>query len=171
VPSVASIFVSRWDKAVHDRVPAALRNQNQLGLAAAKQALTTFRTIMGSSRWQRLAARGARALSGCCSRVRALRMRACRLTTMLPLSSQRTLSTLWLNRPFMHCTKEALSSRAHQPGSQKVEPHSNCTPGVGSISMRLDLQREGIEIFERAWTSVLSAVRVRGGLILQPHYP
>src|SRR5258708_6070730 len=58
VGSVASIFVSRWDAAVADKVPAALRNR--LGLAVAKQTYKAARALLSSPRWQRIYNAGAR---------------------------------------------------------------------------------------------------------------
>ena len=58
VSSVASLFVSRWDKAVHDKVPAELRNR--LGIAVARQAYRAYREVIASGRWQQLALSGAR---------------------------------------------------------------------------------------------------------------
>ncbi len=59
VGSVASLFVSRWDVAVANRVPEALRNQ--LGIAIAGKAHEQYRLLLGSPRWQRIFNDGARA--------------------------------------------------------------------------------------------------------------
>jgi transaldolase len=56
--SVASIFVSRWDVAVADKVPDQLRNQ--LGIAIAKRTYKAYRTLLSSPRWQRSYNVGAR---------------------------------------------------------------------------------------------------------------
>jgi transaldolase len=58
VPSVASIFISRWDVAVADEVPAELKNQ--LGIAVGKRTYRAYRELLDSERWQRLANEGAR---------------------------------------------------------------------------------------------------------------
>jgi transaldolase len=58
VGSVASVFVSRWDTAIAHTVPPALRNQ--LGVAIAKQTYKAYRSLLGSSRWQRVYNDGAR---------------------------------------------------------------------------------------------------------------
>ncbi|HEX6725840.1 MAG TPA: transaldolase, partial [Nitrospira sp.] len=50
VPSVASLFISRWDAAVSGKVPAPL--QNHLGIAMAKRTYKAYRELLGSSRWQ-----------------------------------------------------------------------------------------------------------------------
>ena len=57
VASVASLFVSRWDKAVSEQVPAQMRNR--LGIAVAGVAYSAYRELLNSDRWRRLAARGA----------------------------------------------------------------------------------------------------------------
>ena len=56
--SVASLFVSRWDKAVNDKVPADLRNR--LGIAIAQRTYRAYRERLASPRWDKLAAAGAR---------------------------------------------------------------------------------------------------------------
>ncbi|HVP49416.1 MAG TPA: transaldolase [Bryobacteraceae bacterium] len=58
VGSVASIFISRWDAAVMDQVPGALRDQ--LGIAIAKRTYKAYRDLLGSPRWQRVFNAGGR---------------------------------------------------------------------------------------------------------------
>ncbi len=58
VGSMASLFVSRWDKAGNDELPPAFRNR--LGIAMAQRTYRTYRELLASSRWQALAAVGAR---------------------------------------------------------------------------------------------------------------
>jgi transaldolase len=58
IESVASVFISRWDAAVKDRVPEPLRNQ--LGIAIAKRTYKAYRALLGSSGWQRVFNAGAR---------------------------------------------------------------------------------------------------------------
>jgi len=57
VQSVASIFVSRWDTAVQDKVAAPLRNR--LGIAVAKRTYRAYRELLASARWRKLASAGA----------------------------------------------------------------------------------------------------------------
>src|ERR1700735_437687 len=58
VRSVASLFISRWDKATMERLPANLRNT--LGIAVAHQSFRAYRQLMATDRWQRLMNLGAR---------------------------------------------------------------------------------------------------------------
>ena len=58
VRSVASVFISRWDKAVMDKVPDALRDK--LGIAVGKECYKAYRDVLNTDRWQRLESLGAR---------------------------------------------------------------------------------------------------------------
>lgn len=58
VPSVASLFVSRWDTALADRVSP--QERNRIGLAVAYHCHDTLQRLLASERWQRLARAGAR---------------------------------------------------------------------------------------------------------------
>jgi len=58
VSSVASVFMSRWDVAVADQVPAALKDR--LALAVGEDTYRAYRQLMNDDRWQRLENAGAR---------------------------------------------------------------------------------------------------------------
>ena len=57
VVSVASVFVSRWDKAIAKSAPEALRNG--LGIAMGMQCYGAYRDLLASDRWKKLQAAGA----------------------------------------------------------------------------------------------------------------
>jgi transaldolase len=58
VASVASVFISRWDTAVADKVPESLRGE--LGIAVANRTYKAYRSLLSSTRWQRIYNLGAR---------------------------------------------------------------------------------------------------------------
>ena len=58
VNSVASLFISRWDGAVGDKVPQELRNR--LGIAIAARTYRAHHELLSSKRWRDLEAAGAR---------------------------------------------------------------------------------------------------------------
>jgi len=58
VNSVASLFISRWDRSVIDKVPAEL--QNRLGIAIAQRTYRAHNDLLASKRWRDLEAAGAR---------------------------------------------------------------------------------------------------------------
>ena len=57
IGSVASVFVSRWDGAVMDKVPDNLRNR--LGIAIAERTYKAARDLLSSPRWHRVYSAGA----------------------------------------------------------------------------------------------------------------
>lgn len=57
VTSVASVFISRWDVAVKDKVGPEL--QNKLGIAIAQRCYLAYRDLLNSPRWTKLAEAGA----------------------------------------------------------------------------------------------------------------
>jgi len=57
VRSVASVFISRWDKAVTGKTPEDLRGR--LGIAIAGRTYRAYRELLQSPRWRRLADAGA----------------------------------------------------------------------------------------------------------------
>jgi transaldolase len=51
VPSVASVFISRWDVAVQERVSEELRGK--LGVSVAARVYARYREVLADPRWQR----------------------------------------------------------------------------------------------------------------------
>jgi transaldolase len=58
INSVASVFVSRWDRAVADKVPPEL--SNRLGIAIMQRTYRAHGELIGGQRWKDLEAKGAR---------------------------------------------------------------------------------------------------------------
>ena len=58
VPSVASVFISRWDSAADPLLPSALHGS--LGLAMAQKTYASHLQLLADQRWQALAEAGAR---------------------------------------------------------------------------------------------------------------
>ena len=58
VASVASVFISRWDVAIKDKLSDALHNR--LGIAVAARTYKAYRDLLDSPRWQRAFNNGAR---------------------------------------------------------------------------------------------------------------
>src|SRR5882757_2958821 len=58
INSVASVFVSRWDRAVADKVPQEL--SNRLGIAIMQRTYRAHCELINGKRWQDLEAKGAR---------------------------------------------------------------------------------------------------------------
>ena len=90
VRSVASLFVSRWDKATMDKLPENLRDR--LGIAVAQSTYAAYRDLLIRNAGSALKT-GARARNASCLRAPARKTRA------LPTHS---ISALWRRRHYQH---------------------------------------------------------------------
>jgi transaldolase len=157
VHSVASIFVSRWDKAIMKKVPEDL--QNRLGIAIAKRAYTAYRELLDSSRWRKLAQAGAppqRLLWGS--------------TGTKDPSAPDTLYAEALAAPNTINTLPEKTLRALDDHGQvkDVMPSDGGDAeeviaefkraGVDDASLAALLQREGAEAFSKSWKDLLACI-------------
>ena len=157
VPSVASIFVSRWDVAVADEVPEGLRNR--LGIAVAKQAYRAYRELLDSERWQRLANEGARPQ----------RLLFASTGTKDPEAPD-TLYIEALAAPFTVNTmpdKTLLAFAEHGEVGETLPADGGDAEqvlaefeaaGVDVAELAARLQREGAETFDKSWKELMQSI-------------
>jgi transaldolase len=157
VPSVASIFVSRWDVAVADEVPQELRNR--LGIAVAKQAYRAYRELLDSERWLRLANQG----------VRPQRLLFASTGTKDPEASD-VLYVEELAAPFTINTmpdKTLLAFADHGKVGEPLPANGGDaeevlaefeSAGVDVSELAARLQREGAEAFDASWNELLQSI-------------
>jgi transaldolase len=157
VPSVASLFVSRWDAAVAEQVPDELRGR--LGIAVAKHTYRAYRDLLDSERWQRLANEGARPQ----------RLLWASTGTKDPEASD-TLYVESLAAPFTINTmpdKTLLAFAAHgevgEPlpadgGDSEAVLAGFADAGVKTGPLAARLQEEGADAFEKSWRELLGSI-------------
>jgi len=130
VCSLASVFVSRWDKATMAMVPAELRDK--LGIAVAKRTYKTYRQLLDSDRWLRLANAGARPQrrSGLARVQRTRQLQAFSTASRWPRHSR---STRFLTRPYL--PSALTGNRRYEPVDSHAEgqPLGFSQPIPGSI--------------------------------------
>ena len=160
VPSVASIFVSRWDVAVADEGPQPLRNR--LGIAVGKQAYRAYRELLDSERWQRLANEGARPQ----------RLLFASTGTKDPEASD-VLYVEALAAPFTINTmpdKTLLAFAEHGQVGEQLPAHGGDAEevlaqfeaaGVEVSELGARLQREGAEAFDKSWNELLQTIEAK----------
>ena len=156
VPSVASLFVSRWDGAADTQLPERLRHK--LGLAVARRVLAAYRSILASQRWTELAALGAlpQRLLWASTSTKDGRLPATYYAAALVADG--TIDTM------PEVTLLALASGPE--GSPMEEPTPGADQVIGEVEARgLDvdtlgesLQAQGVEHFARDWKTLLDAV-------------
>ena len=154
VASVASLFVSRWDVAVADKVPEALRNQ--LGIAIARDAYVRYRNLLDSPRCQRILNEGARsqrllwASTGTkdpnASDI--LYVEALALPSTINTMPEATLKALAAHEEF----GEALPSN---PGEKLAE---FAKAGIDTDAVAAQLLEEGVTSFAKSWKDLLDCI-------------
>jgi transaldolase len=154
VGSVASVFMSRWDKAANPLVPAGL--QNRLALAVGRDIYRAYRQLMDSDRWQRLKNTGARMQ----------RLLWASTSTKDP-NAPDTFYVHGLSAPFTVDTmpdKTLLAFSEHgEVGEAMPADGGDCdavlaefaAAGVDVGAMAERLQREGAEAFDASWKDLL----------------
>ncbi|HSQ64335.1 MAG TPA: transaldolase [Polyangiaceae bacterium] len=157
VASVASIFVSRWDRAVHDVVPRALANK--LGLAVAGVTYKTYHQLLASDRWQRLANMGARPQRLLFASTSTKDPDAPDLLYVEGLAAPHTIDTMpesTLRAFDDHGKLDALLTVDAQEAERVLSAHAEAGIRVDELAERL--QREGAESFAASWRDLLAGL-------------
>ena len=161
VPSVASVFISRWDKAVLDTVPDELRDQ--LGIAVAKRTYRAYRELLDSDRFHRLANEGARPQ----------RLLWASTGTKDPEASD-VLYVEALAAPFTINTmpdKTLLAFADHGQVREPLPPDGGDADevlaafneaGIDTDALAVRLQEEGKESFDKSWHELLDTIASEG---------
>ncbi len=160
VGSVASLFVSRWDAAVADRVPDELRNR--LGIAVAKQAYRAYRELLVSARWARLANEGARAQRLLWASTSVKDPRARDVLYVEALAAPFTVNTMpdqTLEAFADHGTVAEFLPADGGDADQVIAAFAQA--GIDTAALAAELQRQGAEAFAASWQDLLARIGAR----------
>jgi transaldolase len=160
VDSVASIFVSRWDVAVQDKVPASLRNR--LGIAVAGITYKAYCEVLASPRWQKLAAAGARPQRLLWASTGTKDKTASDTLYVHALAAPHTINTM------PEATLRAFADHGKVDGllppdggdAQEVLLQFTAN-GVDVPGLAAKLQLEGAESFRQSWADLLSVIAAK----------
>lgn len=160
VRSVASLFISRWDKAVSDRVPDELRDR--LGVAVGTQAFTGYRELLASEAWQKLANAGARAQRLLFASTSTKDPKASDVLYVEGLAAPFTVNTMpdsTLEAFADHgSTEELLSPDGGSAGATLDEFEQ---AGFSLKQLAAQLQQEGADAFVQSWEDLLERISAR----------
>jgi len=157
VRSVASIFVSRWDKAVLDKTPAELRDR--LGIALSQQTYKAYRDLLDSQRWQRLEGWGARPQRLLFASTSTKDPAASDVLYIGALAAPNTVDTMpeeTLLAFAQHGTVDRPMDRDGGDAEQVLAAMARAGIDVGTLARQL--QREGEKSFNDAWQDLLRAI-------------
>jgi transaldolase len=160
IRSVASVFVSRWDKATMDKVPGSVRDK--LGIAISQQIYKAYRDLLESDRWQRLANFGGRPQRLLFASTGTKDPKASDVLYIGALAAPNTINTM------PEDTLIAFSEHG-QLGGALPRNGGNCEQvladfgkaGIDLGKLAEDLQCQGARSFDDSWQKLLNAIQTK----------
>ena len=164
VASVASVFVSRWDAAVAAKVPADLRNR--LGIAVAMRTYEAYRSLLGSSRWQRAGNAGARPQRLLWASTGTKDPQASNILYVKALAAPFTVNTI------PEATLKALAEHSElgsilpaDGGDSEAVLSQFAKAGVDIDALAAQLQDEGAKSFVKSWSELMGVIDSKTAVI------
>jgi transaldolase len=164
IGSVASLFISRWDVAVADKVPDSLRSQ--LGIAIAKRTYKAYRTLLDSPRWQRAFNAGARPQRLLWASTGTKDPKASDVLYVKSLAAPLTVNTM------PEATLKALADHGEVgeilPGDggdgEKVLAQFS-KAGIDIDALAAQLQDEGAKSFVQSWNDLMTVINAKSAAL------
>jgi len=166
VASVASLFVSRWDKAVSEKVPPELRNR--LGIAIGQRTYAAYRTLLASERWLKLSRAGARPQRLLWASTGTKDPNASDTLYVEALAAPDTIDTL------PEKTLMAFADHGQAPCIMAVDGDDTeavlarfARAGVNVDALATQLQIDGAKAFVKSWQELLGRIAARNAALTE----
>lgn len=164
VDSVASIFVSRWDVAVKDKIPGEL--QNRLGIAIANCTYKAYRELLASSRWRKLAGAGARPQRLLWASTGTKDPDASDTLYIEALAAPNTINTM--PEKTLLAFADHGKARGELPadgGDAEALLAEFAQEGVDDAALAAELQREGTRSFDKSWNDLMDRIASKSAML------
>jgi transaldolase len=158
VPSVLSLFISRWDVAIHDDVPEDI--QNTLGIAVGKATYRAWRELLESDRWKGLADQGARLQRLLFASTGTKDPEASDTLYIEAFAAPDTINTMPDKTLKAFADHGTVGDPLPADGGdceEVFEAHREA--GIDTDALALRLQKEGAEAFSKSWTDLLETIK------------
>jgi transaldolase len=157
VASVASLFVSRWDVAVKDKVPAELKNR--LGIAIAQRTYKAYRELLESPRWKKLEAAGALPQRMLWASTGTKDKSASDTLYIEALAAPDTINTMPEKTLLAFGEHGRIGQPMRQDGGDCEQVIARFRQaGIDDAQLAEQLQREGKESFDKSWNELLKRI-------------
>jgi transaldolase len=158
VPSVLSLFISRWDVAIHDQVPDEIKNT--LGIAVGKATYKAWREMLESDRWQGLAKQGARLQRLLFASTGTKDPEASDTLYIEAFAAPDTINTM----PDKTLVAFADHGNVGDPlpadgGNCEAVFQAHQDQGIDTDALALKLQKDGAEAFSKSWNELLETIK------------
>lgn len=166
VSSVASLFVSRWDVATHDRLPQGLRNQ--VGIAVAQQTYRAYRELIASRRWKTLAAQGATLQRLLWASTGTKDPQAPDTLYIEALAAPDTINTIPEKTLAAFADHGQVGRPMPTDGGDAETVLAECRrAGIDDAALALRLQHEGAQAFGTSWRALLQGIATKAQALTQ----
>jgi len=157
VSSVASLFVSRWDKAAGDKAPPDLRNR--LGIAIAGRTYRAHCELLKTKRWRDLEAAGAMKQRMLWASTGTKDPKASPSLYVEALAAPDTIDTMPEKTLLAFASQGKVGSAMPADGgdSEKVLARF-ADAGIDIGALALKLQLEGAQSFVKSWNELLQSI-------------
>jgi transaldolase len=157
VGSVASLFVSRWDKAVMGTVPDELRDR--LGIAIAKRTYKAYSDLLASPRWQKLAGAGARPQRLLWASTGTKDPEVSDTLYIEALAAPSTITTIAEKTLLAFADHGEVKGVLPADGGDTEEILARFAQvGVDNAALPAELQREGVQSFDKSWNDLMDTI-------------
>jgi transaldolase len=157
VASVASLFVSRWDKAISDKAPPELRNR--LGIAIGGRTYRAYRELLASPRWKKLDAAGARPQRLLWASTGTKDPKASDTLYVEALAAPGTIDTIPEKTLRAFAEHGQIKGVMAEDGGDAEEVLARfAKAGVDADALAIQLQREGAQAFVKSWKELMTRV-------------
>lgn len=157
VCSLASVFISRWDKATMEKVPGELRDK--LGIAVAKRTYKAYRELLDSDRWLRLANAGARPQRLLWASTGTKDPAASDILYIKALAAPFTVITIPDKTLLAFADHGSVGELLSADGGNAEELIGKFAKvGIDYDNLATDLQREAAESFVKDWKEMLASI-------------
>jgi transaldolase len=164
VRSVASVFISRWDKAVMGKAPKEL--QDRLGIAIAGRTYKAYRELLASARWQKAARAGAQPQRLLWASTGTKNPAAPDVLYVEALAAPDTINTIPDKTLLAFADHGSTGNLMPDDGGDAEEVIAKfAEAGIGDDQLAADLQREGAESFVKAWHDLLDCIASKGAAL------
>jgi transaldolase len=158
VPSVLSLFISRWDVAVHDQVPDEMKNT--LGIAVGEATYKAWREMLDSDRWKRLADQGARQQRLLFASTGTKDPEASETLYIEAFAAPDTINTM----PDKTLNAFADHGKVGEPlsadgGDSEQVFQAYRDQGIDTDALGLKLQKDGAGAFVKSWDELLETIK------------
>ncbi len=166
VGSVASLFISRWDKAVMGKVPEEL--QNCLGIAIAKRTYKAYRDLLASPRWQKLAGAGAQPQRLLWASTGTKDPKASDVLYIEALAAPGTINTMPAETLLAFTDHGKVNDVLQVDGGDAEEVLARfAQAGVDDTALAAQLQREGAAAFSKSWNELIDAIASKSDIFVK----